>query len=174
MSEYPRHSTSVLSVGDEAPDFSLETHNEGELNLSWYRGRKNIVLAFYPADWTPVCATQIPGYHNIIDEFERFDCQVLGVSCDSVPCHMAWAKSLGGLSFPLMSDFHPHGRVAEMYGVLGPKGYAERALFVINKAGIINYVEIVNPSELPDTETLFKKLAALPPGPSRPDEYLRA
>ncbi|MFQ5454239.1 MAG: redoxin domain-containing protein, partial [Candidatus Zixiibacteriota bacterium] len=94
---------SELKVGDPAPDFTLPTPNEGELNLSWYQNRKNVVLAFYPADWTPVCATQVPEYQNLIEKFENFDCQILCISVDAVPCHKAWAKSLGGLSFPLMS-----------------------------------------------------------------------
>ncbi len=81
----------LLRVGDPAPDFTLATHNEGELNLAWYQGRRNVVLAFYPADWTPVCATQVPEYQKVSDRFEEFDCQLLCLSCDSVPCHIAWA-----------------------------------------------------------------------------------
>lgn len=173
MTTSVRNVTATLAVGDAAPDFTLPTHNEGSLNLGWYRSRKNVVLAFYPADWTPVCATQIPGYQQIIDEFEKYDCQLLGVSVDSVPSHMAWAKSMGGLSFPLMSDFWPHGEVARTFGVLTDRGFAERAVFLIDKAGIIRYIEIVDPAVLPDTNKLFAALKALPPGPSRPDDYLR-
>lgn len=156
-----RSETDTLKVGDEAPDFTLPTHNEGELNLEWYEGRKNIVLAFYPGDWTPVCATQVPGYQNIIDEFEKYEAQLLAISVDSVPCHKAWARSLGGLSFPLMSDFWPHGGVAEKYGVLTNRGYAERAIFLIDKQGIIRYIEIVHPAQLPDNNELFRRLGGL-------------
>ncbi|HUV31114.1 MAG TPA: redoxin domain-containing protein [Acidobacteriota bacterium] len=150
-----------LNVGDPAPDFTLPTHNEGELNLSWYRGRRIVVLAFYPADWTPVCATQIPGYQDVFDEFEKYDCQLLAVSIDSIPSHVAWARSLGGISFPLMSDFYPHGRVARLYGVLTDKGYAGRVVFVIDKRGIIRHIQRVPVLEIPDNAELFKVLAEL-------------
>ncbi len=159
--ELDRSRTATLQVGDEAPDFTLPTHNEGELNLAWYEGRKNVVLAFYPGDWTPVCATQVPGYQAVFDEFERFDTQLLAISVDSVACHRAWAKSLGGLSFPLMSDYWPHGAVAERYGVLSERGYAGRAVFLIDKKGILRYIEVVDPAELPDNNALFRKLAEL-------------
>ncbi len=151
----------VLKVGDPAPDFTLATHNEGELNLAWYQGRKNVVLAFYPADWTPVCATQVPEYQKVSERFDEFGCQLLCLSCDSVPCHIAWTRSLGGLSFPLMSDFWPHGEVARRYGVLNRKGYAERTVFLIDKGGIIRWIEKLHPAELPNNEHLFEQLARL-------------
>ncbi|UCD62639.1 MAG: peroxiredoxin [Candidatus Zixiibacteriota bacterium] len=150
-----------LKVGDPAPDFTLPTHSEGELNLAWYRGRKNVVLAFYPGDWTPVCATQIPEYQTVIDRFDRYDTQLLCISVDSIPCHRAWAAALGGLSFPLMSDYYPHGAVAKVYGVLSSRGYAERAVFVIEKNGIIRYIERVELTRTPDNENLFRQLAEL-------------
>ena len=153
--------TIKLKVGDAAPDFTLNTHNEGELNLAWYQGRKNVVLAFYPADWTPVCATQIPAYQEVYGRFEELDCQLLGISVDSVPCHMAWARSLGGLSFPLMSDFWPHGEVARRYGVLTEKGYTERVVFLIDKKGSIRWTQRVHPTKLPDNDELFRQLARL-------------
>ena len=132
------------------------------MNLAWYQGRKNVVLAFYPGDWTPVCATQIPDFQKVIDRFEDYDCQLLCISCDSIACHMAWAHSLGGLSFPLMSDYYPHGEVARKYGVLNQRrGYAERSIFVIDKKGIIRYIEQVPPAEIPDNDVLFRHLAKL-------------
>jgi peroxiredoxin len=153
--------TRTLKVGDPAPDFTLPTHNEGQLNLHWYRGRKNVVLAFYPGDWTPVCSAQIPGYEQVLATFEKHNAQLLGISVDSVPCHIAWAKSLGGLTFPLMADFYPHGEVARQYGVLTERGYAERVVFVIDKQGIIRYIELVPPADLPSNERLFAELAKL-------------
>jgi len=168
-----RHASETLAIGDIAPDFKLLSHNEGELHLGWYRGRKNVVLAFYPADWTPVCATQIPGYRDIYSEFDKYDAQLLGISCDSVPCHVAWSRSLGGLTFPLLSDFWPHGDVSRKYGVLTPKGYSERAVFVIDKAGIIRYIEIVDPAEMPEESKLLAELAKLPEGPGHPDPLIR-
>ena len=150
-----------LEFGDPAPDFTLNTHNEGELNLAWYQGRKNVVLAFYPADWTPVCATQVPSYQQVHNQFEELDCQLLCLSVDSIPCHIAWAKSMGGLSFPLMSDFYPHGEVADKYGVLTRKGYTERVVFLIDKKGIIRWIQRVHPAELPDNDELFRQIKAL-------------
>lgn len=150
-----------LKVGDLAPDFTLPTHNEGELNLAWYRGRKNVVLAFYPGDWTPVCAAQIPAYQIIQDEFEKYTTQLLAISVDSIASHIAWAKEHGGFSFPLMSDYFPHGRVAELYGVLSRRGYAERSIFLIDKQGIIRFKEQVPPAEIPDNNELFKAIAGL-------------
>lgn len=151
----------TLKPGDMAPDFTLPTHNEGELNLAWYRGRKNVVLAFYPADFTPVCATQIPLYEEVIDKFEECQCQLLCISCDAIPSHIAWAKALGGLSFPIMSDFWPHGEVARKYGVLSKKGYTERFVFLIDKKGVIRYIEDVGLSSLPNNDELFNRLENL-------------
>ncbi|MDH3892129.1 MAG: redoxin domain-containing protein [candidate division Zixibacteria bacterium] len=150
-----------LAIGDPAPDFTLATHNEGELNLAWYQGRKNVVLAFYPADWTPVCSTQVPEYQKKIERFEELDCQLFCLSCDSVPCHIAWAKSMSGLDFPLMADFWPHGEVARKYGVLNRKGYAERTVFLIDKKGIIRWIERLHPADLPNNDDLFEQLAKL-------------
>lgn len=151
-----------LKLNDSAPDFTLKSHNEGELNLAWYQGRKNIVLAFYPGDWTPVCSNQIPEYQNQISTFEKLETQLMCLSVDSVPCHKAWARSLGGLSFPLMADFYPHGEVARKYGVFDEKrGYAERAVFLIDKSGIIRFVEHVDLAQLPDNQKLFDAIASL-------------
>lgn len=149
-----QESHTIPQVGVLAPDFTLMTHNEGQLNLAWYRGRKNVILAFYPGDWTPVCSTQIPGYMPLMDFFEEYDCQLFGISVDSPACHVAWARSLGGLAFPLMSDYYPHGDVARKYGILSEKGYAERAVFLIDKKGIVRYVEKVHPAQLPDNDAL--------------------
>ena len=158
----------VLKVGDPAPDFTLPTHNEGQLNLAWYQGRKNVILAFYPGDWTPVCSAQIPGYMPLMDFFEEHDCQVFGISVDSIPCHMAWARSLGGLTYPLFSDFWPHGEVSAKFGVLTKQGYADRAVFLIDKKGIIRYMERVHPAEMPDNEKLKKAVLKLKSAPEKP------
>lgn len=155
------HSIIQIQVGDKAPDFTLPTHNEGELNLHWYQTRKKVVLAFYPGDWTPVCANQIPAYENILDEFDKLNTQLLAISCDSIACHIAWAKSIGGISFPLMSDFHPHGKVCQQYGVLSSRGYAERVIVVIDSKGIIRHIDNVGFSILPDNEKLLKEIALL-------------
>lgn len=153
--------TRTLKVGDAAPDFTLPTHNEGRLNLHWYRGRKNVILAFYPGDWTPVCTVQIPEYQTLLDRFSEYEAQVLGISVDSVPCHVAWAKSLGGISFPLMADYFPHGEVAQLYGVLSERGFSERVILLIDKDGVIRYIDNVDLSRVPSTDRLFEELAKL-------------
>ncbi len=150
-----------MKVGDPAPDFTLPTHNEGELNLAWYQGRKNVVLAFFPAAFTPVCATQVPEYQKVIEKFDEFDCQLLCISVDSIPSLMAWARSLGGLSFPIMSDFWPHGEVSMMYGNLNGKGYANRTVFLIDKKGVIRWIERLDPAQLPNNDDLFEQLEKL-------------
>lgn len=94
--------------------------------------------------------------------------QVLGISVDSVDCLRAWAESLGGISYPLLSDFWPHGRVAQMYGVLRPEGYSERALFVIDKTGVIRYVDVHDIDKQPDNEVLFRVLAEVSGQPVPP------
>lgn len=119
------------------------------------------MLAFYPGDWTPVCANQITGYKSVIDNLDALNCQLLAISCDSIPCHLAWAQSVGGLPFPLMSDFYPHGKVAELYGILNPRGYAERYIFIIDITGKIRYIENVGVSQVPDNNQLLAELAKL-------------
>lgn len=150
-----------LRVGDVAPDFTLPSHNEGTLNLSWYRDRKNVVLAFYPGDWTPVCSTQIPGYLPLMEIFEKCDCQLFGISVDATPCHVAWAKSLGGLSFPLMADYWPHGEVSKKYGVLTEQGFSNRVVFLIDKQGIVRFIEHVPLADLPNNDALLSALATV-------------
>ena len=150
-----------LQVGDQAPDFTLLTHNEGELNLGWYRGRHNVVLVFYPGDWTPACSVQVPGYQENIGFFNDSNCQLLCVSVDSIPCHIAWARSCGDFSFPLMSDYFPHGQVSEKYGVLSSKGYAERSVFLIDINGIIRFIDRYGLEEVPETIDLFDQMAKL-------------
>jgi len=150
-----------LKVGDPAPDFTLNSHSDGELNLAWYQSRKNVVLAFYPGDWTPVCASQMPAYQEVFERFEQFDCQLLAISVDSIASHKAWARSMGGLSFPLMADYWPHGEVARKYGILSARGRAERTVFLVDKTGVIRWIERPRPGDLPNNDELFRQLAAL-------------
>jgi glutaredoxin len=105
----------------------------------------------------------MPSYQSALDRFARLNTQVLGISVDSVPCLKAWAESLGGITYPLLSDFYPHGQVAQMYGVLRAEGYSERALFVVDKQGVIRYVDVHKIDEQPDNEELFRVLEQLEP-----------
>lgn len=107
-----------------------------------------------------------------MERFERMDTQVLGISVDSTDCLYAWAESFGGISYPLLSDFYPHGRVAQLYGVLRVEGYSERALFIIDKHGIIRYVDVHDIDDQPNNEVLFAELAKLEPELAQRDQAL--
>lgn len=98
-----------------------------------------------------------------MDQFEGLNTQVLGISVDSVPCLVAWADSLGGITYPLLSDFYPHGAVAELYGVLRTEGHSERALFIVDKEGIVRYVDVHDIDDQPDNEELYTVLRELEP-----------
>jgi peroxiredoxin len=152
----------TLKPGDEAPDFELRTHRGGTVKLSDFRGRKNVVLAFHPLAFTPVCATQMSGYQSDLSRFEQADAAVLGISIDAQPAKAAWANSLGSISYDLLSDFHPHGEVAQKYGVFRPKeGFSERALFVIDKQGTIAWSKVYDIPEQPGNEEVFQALEQL-------------
>jgi peroxiredoxin len=103
----------------------------------------------------------MPAYNADLAKFEGYDAQVLGVSIDSVHTNSAFAKSLGGLDYPLLSDFYPHGAVAEAYGVLRPTGQSERAIFVIDKEGKLVYIDVHDIDKQPDNEDLFEVLRQL-------------
>lgn len=139
-----------LNVGDIAPDFELESHRGGTIRLSSLRGDANVVVAFHPLAWTPVCANQMKAYETEQDWFAEHDTRLVGVSVDAVPSKIAWAKSLGGISYDLLSDFHPHGAVAEAFGVARAGGISERAIFVVDKSGTIAFAKVYDLPTLPD------------------------
>ncbi len=148
-------------VGDVAPQFTLPSVSGGKVSLSEFRGKKNVVLSFVPAAWTPVCSQQWPGYNIAKEYFEKNQAVVLGISVDNAPTLFAWTKEMGGVWFPVLSDFSPHGAVAQSYGVLRGDGTAERALFVIDKQGIIRYIEIHDINTVPRLEELIGQLAKI-------------
>ncbi|HEY2119402.1 MAG TPA: redoxin domain-containing protein [Candidatus Acidoferrum sp.] len=126
----------ILGAGTQAPDFNLHVTPDQKLKLSELRG-KPVVLAFYPADWSPVCGDQMSLYNEILSEFHKFGAELLGVSVDGVWCHEAFAKDRR-LHFPLLADFEPKGEVAKSYRAYRQEdGVCERALFVIDKNGVI-------------------------------------
>jgi peroxiredoxin len=126
----------LLPAGTVAPDFRLHVTPDQQLSLSELRGRP-VILAFYPADWSPVCGDQMALYNEILPEFQKFNAEVVGISVDGVWCHAAFAKDRN-LHFPLMADFEPKGAVARTYGAYREEdGVCERALFVIDAQGRI-------------------------------------
>jgi peroxiredoxin len=128
--------TSSLPAGTPAPDFTLHSTPDQSVRLSEFRGRP-VVLAFYPADWSPVCGDQMALYNEVLPEFQRLGAELLGLSVDGVWCHLAFAENRK-LHFPLLSDFEPKGAVAKAYGPYRDhEGTSERALFVIDGDGVI-------------------------------------
>jgi peroxiredoxin len=129
---------SALDAGAHAPDFDLKSTPDQSVRLSDFRG-KPAILAFYPADWSPVCTDQMALYNEILDEFRSFQAALFGISIDHAWCHVAFAQSRN-LHFPLLADFHPKGEVAQSYGVYNDDtGMSERALFVIDSEGVIHW-----------------------------------
>ncbi|OGP85635.1 MAG: alkyl hydroperoxide reductase [Deltaproteobacteria bacterium RBG_16_54_11] len=157
----PIDSVPKLKVGDEAPDFALPAVSGGKVSLIQYRGKKNVVISFVPAAWTPVCSEQWPGYNIAKAVFDRYDAQLIGITVDNIPTLFAWTHQMGKLWFPVLSDFWPHGAVADKYGILRSGGVSERALFVIDKKGIIRYIDIHDINKRPILDDLVKALEKL-------------
>ena len=143
-----KHHSSILQPGSQAPTFELNVTPDQTVQLGDLRG-KPVILAFYPADWSPVCGDQLALYNQVLPEFKRFDAQMLGISVDGVWCHRAYAENRN-LHFPLLADFEPKGEVARAYGAYLPDGgVAARALFVLDGGGVIRWSHLsplgVNP-----------------------------
>lgn len=158
----PTDSVPKLEVGDVAPDFTLRAVEGGTISLSQYSGKKNVVISFVPAAWTPVCSDQWPGYNISKELFDKNDAILLGITVDNIPTLYSWTKQMCNpdekLWFPVLSDFYPHGAVASKYGVLRSEGVTERALFVIDKKRIIRYIDVHDINQRPSLEELAKAL----------------
>jgi peroxiredoxin (alkyl hydroperoxide reductase subunit C) len=157
----PIDSVPKLKVGDRAPDFTLPAVTGGKVSLAQYRGKKAVVISFVPAAWTPVCSEQWPGYNIAKDIFGRYNAQLIGITVDNIPTLYAWTHQMGQLWFPVLSDFWPHGAVADRYGILRSDGTSERALFVIDKKGIIRYIDVHDINKRPPLDDLVKELEKL-------------
>jgi len=129
---------SILKPGSKAPDFTLKTTPDQSVSLRDFRDGP-VVLAFYPADWSPVCSDQMGLYAQVMPEFKKFDAEILGISVDGIWTHLAFAKDRK-LNFPLLADFEPKGAVSKAYGAYEERvGESARALFVIDDKGIIRW-----------------------------------
>ena len=157
----PVDSVLKVKVGESAPDFTLKAVSGNTVSLKNYRGKKNVVISFVPAAWTPVCSDQWPGYNIIADIFESNDAVLLGITVDNIPTLFSWTNQMGNLWFEVLSDFWPHGTVAASFGVLRSDGVAERALFVIDKKGLIRYIDVHNINQRPPLEDLVRELEKL-------------
>lgn len=128
----------ILQKGTVAPYFELYSTPDQKLTLNDFKG-KRLVLAFYPADWSPVCSDQMALYNEILSIFHRYNAEILGISVDSKWCHLAFAKARK-IHFPLLADFEPKGEVSKKYGVYNEtNGQSQRALFVIDEEGTIQW-----------------------------------
>ncbi|MGB9715869.1 MAG: peroxiredoxin [Thermodesulfovibrionales bacterium] len=157
----PIDSKPKLKIGDIAPDFTLPSITGEKISLSQFHGKKNVVISFVPAAWTPVCSDQWPGYNLVKDIFDQYDAILLGITVDNIPTLYAWTRPMGDIWFPVLSDFWPHGKVAKKYGVLRSDGVSERALFVIDKKGIIRYIDVHDINKRPLLEELVKEMEKL-------------
>jgi peroxiredoxin len=151
---------SILSPGTTAPDFNLHVTADQRLSLSELRGQP-IILAFYPADWSPVCGDQMALYNEVLPEFKKLNAQLLGISVDNYWCHNAFTENRH-LHFPLLSDFEPKGEVAKTYGVYrNQDGTSARALFVIDKEGVISWSYLSPVAENPGADGILEALENL-------------
>jgi peroxiredoxin len=150
----------MIVAGADAPDFELTTHTRSKVRLSDYRSRKRVVLAFHPLAFTPVCSAEMQALERTRDRFAALDAVVFGISLDADPSKRAWAESLGGIHFDLLSDFLPQGAVASAYGVLRPDGLPERAIVIVNKSGKVAWAKKYEMGEQPDLEPVLEALAS--------------
>jgi peroxiredoxin len=151
----------ILGPGTPAPDFSLHVTPDQKLSLSELRGNP-VILAFYPADFSPVCGDQMALYNEILSEFKKHGAELLGISVDGVWCHDEFAKNRH-LHFPLLADFEPKGEIARKYGAYRHgDGFCERALFVIDKNGTIRWSYISPVAVNPGADGILQALEELP------------
>lgn len=157
MSEAPQ----PLPEGTVAPDFTLKATPDQMISLSDYRGRR-VILAFYPADWSPTCNDQLALYQQVLPEFEKYNAQLLAISVDSLWCHKAYSADRK-LTFPLLADFFPHGSVSQLYGTFNTTtGAAFRSLFVIDESGVVTWSYLAPPGINPGADGILSALEALP------------
>jgi len=157
----PVDSVVKVKPGDMAPGFSLESVSGEMVALSDFAGKKNVVLSFVPAAWTPVCSDQWPGYNIARPFFDKYDAVLLGITVDNIPTLFAWTRQMGDLWFPVLSDFWPHGAVADAYGLLRSDGTTERALVFIDKQGRISSVFVGDINVRPKLELVVDGLKAM-------------
>src|SRR5580704_7371817 len=149
----------AISVGQPAPDFSLKDQSQQEVKLVDFRGKKNVVLMFYPLDWSPVCTNEHACMVNEWPKFGKLDAQILGLSVDSVWSHKAYAEKMG-ITYPLLADFNPRGAVADKFGVyLADKGITGRAIAIIDKGGKIAWFKQYDIPVVPDINEVSQALA---------------
>jgi peroxiredoxin (alkyl hydroperoxide reductase subunit C) len=157
----PMDSVLRVKVGQPAPDFLLPSVSGKKISLSQFFGKKNVVLSFVPAAWTPVCSQQWPGYSIVKNVFNETDTVLLGITVDNLPTLHAWTRQMGIEWFHVLSDFWPHGEVAKTYGVLRSDGFTERAVFIIDKERMIRFIQVSDINKKPDPSVCAVELKKL-------------
>jgi len=157
----PIDSVLKVKVGEPAPDFALPSVSGAKISLSQFIGEKNVVLSFVPAAFTPVCSQQFPGYTIVKNVFDETDAVLLGITVDNIPTLHAWTRQMGTAWFHVLSDFWPHGAVAKQYGVFRSDGFTERAVFIIDKQGIIRFIQVSDINKKPDPNVCVLELKKL-------------
>jgi len=148
-----------IAVGQTAPDFTLQNQDKKEVKLSDFAGKRNVVLLWYPLDWSPVCTSEHACFVNDMKKFETLDAEVLGVSVDSVWSHKAFADKMC-IKYSLLADFHPRGAMSEKYGVyLADKGITGRAIAIVNKTGKIAWFKNYDIPVVPDLKEVAAALS---------------
>jgi peroxiredoxin len=149
-----------LAPGTKAPEFELPSTPDQAVSLAEFRGQP-VILAFYPADWSPVCSDQMALYQELLPEFQKFNAELLGISVDGVWCHLAFAKDRN-LHFPLLADFEPKGEAARSYQVYRTEeGTSERALYVIDAGGIVRWSYVSPVGVNPGADGILRALERL-------------
>jgi peroxiredoxin len=150
-----------IAVGQAAPEFTLKDQSMAEVKLADFRGKKNVVIMFYPLDWSPVCTNEHACVVNGMKQFDTLDAQVLGLSVDSAWSHKAYAEKMG-IKYPLLADFNPRGAVAEQFGVyLADKGITGRAIAIVDKGGKIAWFKNYDIPVVPDIDEVAQALAGV-------------
>lgn len=151
----------MIAVGDTAPDFTLKDQNNEEVTLADFRGQQSVLVIFYPFAFTGICTGELARVRDELPAFQNDDVQAVTVSCDSPYTHKIFAER-EGFAFPLLSDFWPHGAVAQAYGVFNEKGgMANRGTFLIDMDGIVRFAECNGPGEGRDADEWKAAIAAL-------------
>lgn len=164
MAEQTGERSDALPAGTPAPVFELRSTPDQSVRLGDFSGRR-LIMAFYPADWSPVCTDQMALYNEILPEFQRLGAALVGISIDHAWCHVAFARSRN-LHFPLLADFHPKGEVARAYGVYDDEiGMSERALFVVDEEGVIRWSHLSPIGVNPGADGILAALESMPAAP---------
>jgi mycoredoxin-dependent peroxiredoxin len=151
----------TVATGQMAPEFTLKDQSQQEVKLADFRGKKNVVLIFYPLDWSPTCTKEHACVVNEMKRFEQLSAQVMGISVDSAWSHKAYAEKMH-IEYPLLADFHPRGAVGTQYGVyLAEKGICGRAIFIVGKDGKIAWAKNYDIPVVPDVDEVARALSGL-------------